>query len=437
MKRLPLFLLLGFVAPPLLVGAATAAWRFANLRIEPAPAFSAALPAPRILPAGRTGRHSAVILAGNNGTEGSDFLAPYDILARSGAFDIYVAAPERRLSPFMPATVDLMPEFTLAELGSLLPEGADLVVVPYIPDAASGIASADTAVVAWLRKNAGPRTLVLSICGGSAVVARAGLLDGRRATSHHDILAQLRDSAPAVHWVRNQRYVDDGNMVSSGAILSGVDATLHVVRRLAGRHVAERVARELAYPHLHFLDDPMYHPQPAPALGAILNLAYLWSKPAIALEVTDGMDEVALAAIIDVFPRSFSTDLVAVGAERRFYRSRHGLALVPRYDRVGAPAAVRTYALDSTATIDGRFAFDASLADLSRHEGRHVTVMAARGLGFPVDVSSLDGPGIKASVAARPLLLGIAGVVLVWLAVAARRSPRFTPAAARAAGAAS
>lgn len=436
MKR-ALFLLLGFVAPPLLVGAATAAWRMSNLSVEPAPPFTAEMPAPRVLPAGNTGRMSAVILAGNNGTEGSDFLAPYDILARSGAFDLYVAAPERRVSPFTPATVDLIPEFTLSEIDSLLPAGADLVVVPYIPDAASGTASPDTAVVNWLGKNAGPRTVVLTICGGAAVAARAGLLDGRRATSHHDIIEQLRDSAPAVSWVEHVRYVDDGNLVSSAAILSGVDATLHVVRRLAGRDVAERVAAELAWPHRRFLDDPMFHPPSAPVLGSILNLAYVWTRPALALEVADGMDEAAIAAIIDVYPRSFSTELVAVGVERRIFRSRHGLALVPRFDRASAPVAARTFALDSTALIDGRFAFDASLVDLARTEGRQVTAVAARGLGFPIDAANLPGAALRIDVALRPLALGVLGMALALLTGGRRRRSRRVSADALAAEVAS
>ena len=93
-------------------------------------------PAPAHDPAKRT----AVIVAGNAATEVSDLLGPYEALAASGRFNVYVVAPERRLAPLLPvpvphccATVDLVPHYSFAEYDRAVGVAPDLIVVPYIP----------------------------------------------------------------------------------------------------------------------------------------------------------------------------------------------------------------------------------------------------------------------------------------------------------------
>lgn len=85
---------------------------------------------------------------------------------------------------------------------------------------------------------------VASVCTGAMLLARAGLLDGRPATTHQAALADLRETGADV---RTDRVVDDGDVLTAGGVTAGLDLALHVVERECGADVADRVAETLAY----------------------------------------------------------------------------------------------------------------------------------------------------------------------------------------------
>jgi AraC family transcriptional regulator, transcriptional activator FtrA len=86
---------------------------------------------------------------------------------------------------------------------------------------------------------------ILSICSGAFVLAAAGLLDGRRATTHWLYMDALRELYPQVHVETDQLYVDEGNIITSAGSAAGIDACLHLVRRDFGARVANIVARRM------------------------------------------------------------------------------------------------------------------------------------------------------------------------------------------------
>lgn len=85
---------------------------------------------------------------------------------------------------------------------------------------------------------------VASVCTGAMLLAAAGLLDGRPATTHHTALEDLERTGCTV---REARFVDDGRVLTAGGITSGFDLALHLVDRECGPAVADAVARELEY----------------------------------------------------------------------------------------------------------------------------------------------------------------------------------------------
>ncbi|WP_435146807.1 DJ-1/PfpI family protein [Halobaculum sp. P14] len=86
--------------------------------------------------------------------------------------------------------------------------------------------------------------VVASVCTGGMLLAKAGVLDGRPATTHGSALDDLRASDADV---REERVVDDGDVLTAGGVTSGLDLALHVVAREAGADVADRVADEIEY----------------------------------------------------------------------------------------------------------------------------------------------------------------------------------------------
>ena len=86
---------------------------------------------------------------------------------------------------------------------------------------------------------------VVSICAGAEALGRAGLLDGRRCTTHHDVQDELARRFPRATVVRDVLYVVDGRVVTSAGIASGIDLSLHLIAVRHGPAVAARIAREM------------------------------------------------------------------------------------------------------------------------------------------------------------------------------------------------
>lgn len=103
------------------------------------------------------------------------------------------------------------------------------------------------ALLDWLVARAPEAQFVTSVCTGSWLLARAGLLDGRRATTNKMFFSGAHEHGPRVTWVPKARWVEDGKFVTSSGVSAGTDMALQVVAHLAGRETAENVARAMEY----------------------------------------------------------------------------------------------------------------------------------------------------------------------------------------------
>jgi hypothetical protein len=88
---------------------------------------------------------------------------------------------------------------------------------------------------------------VLSVCNGAFFLAKAGLLDGLEATTFASLIPGLQTAAPKAKVVSNKRFADNGKIITSAGLSSGIDASLHVVEKLLGKGWAQRVATNLEY----------------------------------------------------------------------------------------------------------------------------------------------------------------------------------------------
>jgi putative intracellular protease/amidase len=99
----------------------------------------------------------------------------------------------------------------------------------------------------WLQERSTKAEIVMSVCSGSAILAKAGLLNGRRATSNKQYFSFAVGQGPRVKWVKEARWVDDGDRVTSSGVSAGIDMALHVVARLFGEEAAQKVADGTEY----------------------------------------------------------------------------------------------------------------------------------------------------------------------------------------------
>ena len=387
-------------------------------------------------PAHDPGKPTAVILLGPEGANAADVLAPYEVLAATGAFNLYTVAPQRQPVP-LTGNLDLVPDLSLAQLDQRLPTGPEVIVVPQLTEVAAGVPPSLGPVIAWLqRQRAQGDPLLLSVCIGAKVVAEAGLLDGRPATSHWLGLVGLRRDYPQLDWRDGVSYIDDGDLISTAGVLSGVHGALRVIERMVGPAAAAQAAQAVHW--------PAYSPgRPAPIrrsrlappdLVGLLSAGYRWDRPTMGVLLTDGVGETELAAAFRPYTElSYLARPLAVTTDGQPIRSRHGLTFVPRaelaaaapeLDRLLVPgtAAARGKAAEGLALPEGLtpvylhrqpgFAFAPALADIARTRDVATARWVAKTIEYPTR-PQLAGPAWPWTLTLRPILLAAATIAAV------------------------
>jgi putative intracellular protease/amidase len=172
-----------------------------------------------------------------DGVQIIDFAGPYEVFGSAG-FGVTTLSHDGKpvttamgLKVTPDAAFDAAPSF-------------DVLVVPGgdVQDA-----ERDPQVLAFVRKHAQSSRHVLSVCTGSFILAGAGLLDGLKATTFTPRIDQLAKRYPKVKVIRDVRWADNGRIVTSAGLSSGMDAALHVVATLRGTEQARSVAMRLEY----------------------------------------------------------------------------------------------------------------------------------------------------------------------------------------------
>src|SRR5918996_661331 len=194
-----------------------------------------------------------------------DTVVSLDLAIPAQVFGYEDEAPYRvTLCAARPGTVRTSGGYdVLARAGLAAVARADMVVVPGFtpPDRVPPAPVLDA-----LRRAAGRGKRVVSICTGAFALAAAGLLDGRRATTHWRHAAELAARYPAVTVEPLVLYIDEGPVLTSAGVASGIDLCLHVVRVDHGAKVANRIARRIVVsPHrdggqAQFIERPVASP---------------------------------------------------------------------------------------------------------------------------------------------------------------------------------
>ncbi|VFR29441.1 Transcriptional regulator, AraC family [plant metagenome] len=174
---------------------------------------------------------------------------------RPGSFSLHYVSPQ----PEVESGSGLFLSH-LNPLPDALPAGA-LVLVPGVVGANVDWADPATgALLAWLARSCqadapdGP--VLLCVCAGAVLAARAGLLDGRDCTTHHGCLAELSELAPRARVHDNRIFVEDGRVSTSAGITAGIDLALHRIALQCGAPLAAQVAREMVVYLRRAGDDP-------------------------------------------------------------------------------------------------------------------------------------------------------------------------------------
>ncbi|BBK44966.1 transcriptional regulator [Allostella vacuolata] len=319
-------------------------------------------------------RPLVAVVGVNAGTETTDYLMPYGILKRAAVADVVALATGPGPVTLYPAlTVEA--EATVAEFDARHPEGADHVIVPAMHR------DDDPVVLEWLRGQAAKGAIIIGICAGAKVVAAAGLLDGRRATTHWYYVPELRERHSMVELVADRRLVVDRGVATTTGISASMPMMLTLVEAIAGRGKAEAVARELGVAQWDARHDSDAFRFTRPfALAAIGNMAAFWNREQLGIALKPGMDEVALALVADAWSRTYRSRALTFAASSEARQSRNGLRIRPDRVAAGWPAAQRL------ASPDGQppaAALDETLAAIADRYGRRTADLVAMQLEYP------------------------------------------------------
>lgn len=176
-----------------------------------------------------------------------------ELLDFAGPFETFVAAEENGERLFNVFTVAERPDELTARAGMrIVPdytfETAPKIDIVVVPGGFGTRREIDNPVaIDWIRKVAGETDVTTSVCTGSFLLAKAGLLEGARATTHWGSIQRMRDTFPGTTVLENIRWVDEGAVVSSAGVSAGIDMSLHVIERLHGAETAARTARFMEY----------------------------------------------------------------------------------------------------------------------------------------------------------------------------------------------
>jgi transcriptional regulator GlxA family with amidase domain len=271
----------------------------------------------------RRERPVVAVLGHNDGTETTDYLIPYAVLAESDAAEVVAIAPEQRPIRLTPA-LSVAPQATLAGFDKRWPAGADYVIV------AAMHPRDDPAILAWIRTQAARGATIVGVCSGVRTLAAAGLLEGRTATRYWYDDADVRELSPGTRWVTDRRYVIDGGIVTTTGITASLPVSLALVEAIAGRERAAEVAATFGVDAWDARHDSTRFAFDRSLVGtALANKARLWGHETVGVPVQPGVDEVAVAFRADAWARTFRSRAVAVATRPGPVRMRHGLVLLP------------------------------------------------------------------------------------------------------------
>lgn len=182
-----------------------------------------------------------------NEVEVLDFAGPFEVfsLARFEGGDaraFRVCTVARAKAPVHARNgLTVLPEFDFLTVPQL-----DLLVVPggY---GAEELERHEQVTIDWLRSVSGKVSMLASVCTGAFLLAEAGLLNGKRATTHWMDTDRLAREYPQIRVERNVKFVDEGNVLTAGGISAGINMSLHIVKKLLGESAAMETARRMEY----------------------------------------------------------------------------------------------------------------------------------------------------------------------------------------------
>ncbi|ANC19848.1 AraC family transcriptional regulator [Bacillus cereus] len=177
-----------------------------------------------------------------------------EVLDFAGPFEVFSVTEVNGEKPFTVYTVSengemitarnglkVQPDYSIENLPSV-----DILIIP------GGLGARkyeikNEIVIKWIRQQMKEVKLMTSVCTGALLLAKAGLLEGLKATTHWASIEKFKNEFQNVEVIENVKFVDEGHIITSAGISAGINMAFHIVKNLLGVHVVEDTAKRMEY----------------------------------------------------------------------------------------------------------------------------------------------------------------------------------------------
>ncbi|HFJ9426159.1 DJ-1/PfpI family protein [Bacillus cereus] len=177
-----------------------------------------------------------------------------EVLDFAGPFEVFSVTEVNEEKPFTVYTVSENGEMITARNGLKVQSDysienlppVDILIIP------GGLGAREyeiknEIVIKWIRQQMKEVKLMTSVCTGALLLAKAGLLEGLKATTHWASIEKFKNEFQNVEVIENVKFVDEGHIITSAGISAGINMAFHIVKNLLGVHVAEDTAKRMEY----------------------------------------------------------------------------------------------------------------------------------------------------------------------------------------------
>lgn len=175
------------------------------------------------------------------GVELLDFSGPAEVFRYTKGFEVYTVSSEGKEIKTNDNTFSLNADYTIDDAPQ-----PDILVVPGGPFDILETAGNER-LLNWIRRTTEKTTVTMSVCTGALLLSKAGVLDGKTATTHLLAVDLLQDWYPKVKFIHEGRFVQDGNILTAGGVSAGIDGSLRVVESLKGIREALNLTSIMEY----------------------------------------------------------------------------------------------------------------------------------------------------------------------------------------------
>ncbi len=309
----------------------------------------------------------------NDATETTDYLMPAGILRRARIADIVLLASGPGPVKLYPA-LNVEADATIAQFDAQHADGADYVIVPAMSR------DDDPTVLAWLNNQAMKGATIIAVCAGAKVVAAAGLLDGKRATTHWFYLNELLEKHPSIRYEPDRRFIVNERIATTTGVTASMPMMLTLIEAIAGADKAQAIASDLGLERWDARHASGAFKLTRPfALTVMSNRLAFWKHEEFGVELRSGVDEVSLALVADAWSRTYRSRARTFAAREDVIETREGVRILP--DRIASewPSARRIVVDDSKPARQ----LDGALGAIEARYGVRTADVVAMQLEYP------------------------------------------------------